>query len=292
MLKKGNWQEREFVLDACHDSKRGNLWKEVIRNWDKIHLNVSFFWCTTNLRSVFQDMTPPKSILRKSTDMPKANPACEGSQRLLHVIRKFETKIPSLGYICPGEPHERSPNAPKFEVRSQEETEWQEQVPAKQRGSWPKMCLNYRPVIQPCIHRCHRASTKGQSSRLLLITHPSISLFTSHFCVICAWTVAMDANMKNFGVSFFPNGLVVLLRLSSCFPNVRFNTEYQFRNPGSMPTTSSACWATVLSDTHSWCSKVPAQTQFVHSIVDIIRFFWYSSFSGLRNCLLVSTSLV
>ena len=34
---------------------------------------------------------------------------------------------PSLGYICPGEPHQRSPNAPKFEDRSQEETEWQEQ---------------------------------------------------------------------------------------------------------------------------------------------------------------------
>ena len=33
---------------------------------------------------------------------------------------------PSLGYICPGEPHERSPNAPKFEDRSREETEWQE----------------------------------------------------------------------------------------------------------------------------------------------------------------------
>ena len=33
---------------------------------------------------------------------------------------------PSLGLICPGEPHQRSPNAPKFEDRSQEETEWQE----------------------------------------------------------------------------------------------------------------------------------------------------------------------
>ena len=45
----------------------------------------------------------------------------------MHVIPKFETKNPSLGYICPGEPHGRSPNAPKFEDRSQEETEWQEQ---------------------------------------------------------------------------------------------------------------------------------------------------------------------
>ena len=29
--------------------------------------------------------------------------------------------------ICPGEPHQRNLNAPKFEDRSQEETEWQEQ---------------------------------------------------------------------------------------------------------------------------------------------------------------------
>ena len=29
--------------------------------------------------------------------------------------------------ICRGEPHQRSPNAPKFEDRSQEETVWQEQ---------------------------------------------------------------------------------------------------------------------------------------------------------------------
>ena len=40
---------------------------------------------------------------------------------------KIRDKNPSLGYICPGEPHERSPKAPKFEERSQEETEWQEQ---------------------------------------------------------------------------------------------------------------------------------------------------------------------
>ena len=34
---------------------------------------------------------------------------------------------PSLGYICPGDPRQRNPNAPKFEDRSLEETEWQEQ---------------------------------------------------------------------------------------------------------------------------------------------------------------------
>ena len=40
---------------------------------------------------------------------------------------KIRDHNPSFGCICPGEPHERSPNAPKFEDRSQEETEWQEQ---------------------------------------------------------------------------------------------------------------------------------------------------------------------
>ena len=34
---------------------------------------------------------------------------------------------PSLGCISPGDPHQRNTNAPKFEDRSQEETEWQEQ---------------------------------------------------------------------------------------------------------------------------------------------------------------------
>ena len=28
--------------------------------------------------------------------------------------------------ICPGDPHQRNANAPKFEDRSQDETEWQE----------------------------------------------------------------------------------------------------------------------------------------------------------------------
>ena len=44
----------------------------------------------------------------------------------MRVILKFETKIPRSVTFVQGEPHERSPNAPKFEDRSQEETEWQE----------------------------------------------------------------------------------------------------------------------------------------------------------------------
>ena len=40
---------------------------------------------------------------------------------------KIRDQNSSLGKICPGEPQQRDPNAPKFEDRSQEKTEWQEQ---------------------------------------------------------------------------------------------------------------------------------------------------------------------
>ena len=70
------------------------------------------------LGCVFQDMTPPKSILRKSTDMPKPIQRVKFKKAIARHT-KIRDQNPSLGYICPGEPHERSPNAPKFEDRSQ-----------------------------------------------------------------------------------------------------------------------------------------------------------------------------
>ena len=70
-------------------------------------------------------MTPPKSILRKSTDMSKPIQRVKFKKAIARHT-EIRDQNPSLGYICPGEPHERSPNAPKFEDRSQEETEWQE----------------------------------------------------------------------------------------------------------------------------------------------------------------------
>ena len=124
MLKKGNWQERESVSDACHD----RTGKPVKRSDKKLGQNSSKrqFSDARQLGCVFQDMTPPKSILRKSTDMPKPIQRVKFTKAIARHT-KIRDQNPSLGYICPGEPHERSPNAPKFEDRSQEETEWQEQ---------------------------------------------------------------------------------------------------------------------------------------------------------------------
>ena len=123
LLKKDDWHERESVANGHHDSsgkpdcKRG---KKLGRNSSKRQLSDA-----RQLGCVFQDMTPPKSILRKSTDMPKPIQRVKFTKAIARHT-KSRDQNPSLGYICPGEPHERSPNAPKFEDRSREETEWQE----------------------------------------------------------------------------------------------------------------------------------------------------------------------
>ena len=68
---------------------------------------------------------------RQFEEQPSKRSTKNGEKSAMAILKKNEyhqrDQNPSLGYICPGEPHERSPNAPKFEDRSQEETEWQEQ---------------------------------------------------------------------------------------------------------------------------------------------------------------------
>ena len=123
-LKKGDWQERKPVTDQCHDRPE----KPGKRNDKKLGQNSSKRQSSDarQLGCVFQDMTPPKSILRKCTDMPKPIQRVKFTKAIARHT-KIRDQNPSLGYICPGEPHQRSPNAPKFEDRSLEETEWQEQ---------------------------------------------------------------------------------------------------------------------------------------------------------------------
>ena len=88
---------------------------------------VAMLQITRQLGCVSQDMEPPKSssILRKSSDKQKPIRCVQFTKAVVRHAHS-EDQNPSLGMICPGEPHERNPNAPKFEDRSQEETEWQE----------------------------------------------------------------------------------------------------------------------------------------------------------------------
>ena len=83
---------------------------------------------TRQLGCVSQDMEPPKSssILRKSSNIRKPIRCVQFTEAVVRHAH-IRDQNASLGYICPGDPHQRNPNAPKFEDRSQEETEWQEQ---------------------------------------------------------------------------------------------------------------------------------------------------------------------
>ena len=73
-------------------------------------------------------MEPPKSssILRKSSDIRKPI-RCVKFTKAVARHANIRDQSPSRGMICPGGPHQRNPNAPKFEDWSEEETEWQEQ---------------------------------------------------------------------------------------------------------------------------------------------------------------------
>ena len=71
-------------------------------------------------------MEPPTSttILRKSSNILKPIRCVRLTKAVLRHAN-IRDQNPSLGMICPGDPHQRNSNAPKFEDRSQEETEWQ-----------------------------------------------------------------------------------------------------------------------------------------------------------------------
>ena len=118
---------------------------------------------SSNIRQlgcVFQDMEPPKSssILRKSTDIRKPIRCVKFAKA---VVRHADIRDqnPSLGMICPGQPHQRNPNTPKFEHRSQEETERQQRGARAAAFRLTKSILKYKEknktaFFSPSENRC------------------------------------------------------------------------------------------------------------------------------------------
>ena len=160
MLKKGDWQERGPVTDQSPD-RSGKLDKRC----DKKLGQKSSKRRSSDARQlgcVFQDMKPPKSVLRKSSDMQKPIQRVKFT-KIIARHTNIRDKNPSLGYICPGEPHERGPNAPKFEDRSQEETERQEQGAREAAWKLAKSVLKLKEheratFFSPSENRCLPAS--------------------------------------------------------------------------------------------------------------------------------------
>ena len=138
MLKKGNWQERESVTDECHDRPG----KPVKRGDEKLGRNSSKRQSsdTRQLGCVFQDMTPPKSILRKCTDMQRRIQRVKFAKAIAchtKIRDQFARK-----YVFPSEPHQRSPTLQNLRIGLKRRQSGKSKVPAKHRGSWLKVCEN------------------------------------------------------------------------------------------------------------------------------------------------------
>ena len=118
---------------------------------------------------------------------------------------KIRDQNPSLGYICPGEPHQRSPNAPKFEDRSQEETEWQEQGAREAAWKLAKILLKLTEheratFFSPSENRCLPASNLTPEEREFVVDS-SASMHTisrkdlsDTLTKLCGPTIVITAN--------------------------------------------------------------------------------------------------
>ena len=120
MLKKGDWHGRGLVTDQNHDRSG----KPDKRSDKKLGQKSSQRRSSDarQLVCVFQDMMPPNSILRKSTDMQRPIQRVKFTKAIA-----FETKILRSDVFAQVNLTSAAPTLQNFGDRSQEETEWLEQ---------------------------------------------------------------------------------------------------------------------------------------------------------------------
>ena len=147
---------------------------------------------TRQMGCVCQYMEPPKptTMLRKSLDILKPIRCVRFTEAVLRHADIRDQK-PSLGVICRGEP--RNPNAPKFEDRSQEETEWQEQGSREAAWRLAKSILkikkkNKATFFSPSENRCLLASTlKPEESKFVVDSGASMHMISKKIWIPLNW---------------------------------------------------------------------------------------------------------
>ena len=93
------------------------------------------------LGCVFQDKEPPKSssILRKSSDIRKPILCVQSTQAVArHAYIRHQN--PSLGLICQVNFINAAPTLRNLRIGLRKRRKGKSDMPAKQRGSWPKVC--------------------------------------------------------------------------------------------------------------------------------------------------------
>ena len=178
MLKKYDLHDRTWQLVVNRDENHDRSGQPVVKRHTRHEFKRGPVVCnssnTRQLGCVFQDMEPPKSssILRKSSDIRKPIRRVKFTKAVArHAYIRDQN--PSLGLIGPGEPHQRSPNAPKFEDRSEEETEWQEQGAREAAWKLAKSVLKLKErrtaFFSLSENRCLPASTLKHEEREFVV---------------------------------------------------------------------------------------------------------------------------
>ena len=111
----------------------------MIRNWDNSPRRQ--LSDARQLGCVFQDMTPPKSILRKSTDMPKPIQRVKFKKAIARHTKIRDQNPRSVTFVQVNL-MSVAPMLQNLRIVHKKRKSGKSKVPAKQRGSWPKMCSN------------------------------------------------------------------------------------------------------------------------------------------------------
>ena len=162
----------EDLLPTKVTIDQGNLVRKVITSWNEDLLNVDHLMHDNWVVS-FTTWSRRSLFLRKSSDMQKPIQRVKFTKAIARHA-KIRDQNPSLGYICTGEPHQRSPNAPKFEDRSQEETEWQEQGAREAawklaKSVWKLKGKNKATIFSPSENRCLPVSSLKLEEREFVV---------------------------------------------------------------------------------------------------------------------------
>ena len=210
MLKKNDWHENVWEPVVNHTKGHDRSGRPEKKRDHELKRGPTGRRSSNarQLGCVFQDRKPPKSILRKSSDMQQPI-QCVKFTKAVACHSDIRDQNPSLGYICPGDPHERSPNAPKFEDRSQEETEWQEQGAREAAWKLAKSILKVKEhqraaFLSPSENRCVPASNlKPEEREFVVDSGASMHMFSKKdlnsaemdtLTKSCSHTIVITAN--------------------------------------------------------------------------------------------------
>ena len=137
MLKKHDLHDRTGQPVVNRDKSHGRTEQPVVNRDTRHESNHGpVGWRSSNTRqldNVFQDMEPPKlsSTFRKSSDMQKPIQRVKFTKAVARHTQ-IRDKNPSLGLICPGEPHQRGPKNLRIGLRRRQSGK--SDGPVKQRG--------------------------------------------------------------------------------------------------------------------------------------------------------------